>query len=140
MERWKKGIPVLLAVCGWALVLIVIGRAAFGKQTGIMELTFAQWKTKDLSDSFLLISKDDCPHCGSFYKGLDEVFEQDRNLLVFYLDMSALTKAEKEEIVATYAIERVPTLLYISKDDESVRLNWDRSPESIQRFVKRYPS
>lgn len=121
MERWKKGIPVLLAVCGWALVLIVIGRAAFGKQTGIMELTFAQWKTKDFSDSFLLISKDDCPHCGSFYKGLDEVLE-------------------KEEIVATYAIERVPTLLYISKDDESVRLNWDRSPESIQRFVKRYPS
>ncbi|WP_305151814.1 thioredoxin family protein [uncultured Dubosiella sp.] len=140
MERWKKGIPVLLAVCGWALVLIVTGRAAFGKQSGIMELTFAQWKTKDLSDSFLLISKDDCPHCGSFYKRLDEVLEKERNVLVFYIDTSALTKAEKEEIVATYAIERVPTLLYISKGDESVRLNWDRSPESIRRFVERYQS
>lgn len=101
----------------------------------MIELTYQELKTKDLSDNFLVFSREDCPHCVDFYEGLDKIIEEDPELLVFYVDTNKLSQAEKDDIRESYEVYYVPTFLYVTKENQKVLYFGENDYASIKEFI-----
>lgn len=135
MKKLKRIIPIIFVLTILLSTYVFAHNSVFTKQTGLIELTYQELKTKDLSDNFLVFSREDCPHCVDFYEGLDKIIEEDPELLVFYVDTNKLSQAEKDDIRESYEVYYVPTFLYVTKENQKVLYFGENDYASIKEFI-----
>ena len=135
MKKIKRIIPVIFVLTLLLSTYVFAHNSVFTKQTGLVELTYQELKTKNLSENFLVFSREDCPHCVDFYEGLDKIIEEDPELLVFYVDTNKLSQAEKDFIRESYEVYYVPTFLYISQNNQKVMYLGENNYEEIKNFI-----
>lgn len=135
MKKLKRIIPIIFVLTLLLSTYVFAHNSVFTKQTGLIELTYQELKTKDLSDNFLVFSREDCPHCVDFYEGLDKIIEEDPELLVFYVDTNKLSQAEKDDIRESYEVYYVPTFLYVTKENQKVLYFGENDYASIKEFI-----
>ena len=135
MKKFKKVVPFVFVLCLLLSTYVFARHSEIERQTGLIELTYQELKEEDLSNNFLVFSREDCPHCVDFYEGLNKIFDEDGNLLVFYVDTNKLTQEEKEDIRDLYEVYYVPTFLYITKDNQHIRFEGENDYTSIKEFV-----
>ena len=99
MKKFKKVVPFVFVLCLLLSTYVFARHCEIERQTGLIELTYQELKEEDLSNNFLVFSREDCPHCVDFYEGLNKIFDEDGNLLVFYVDTNKLTQEELAEMV-----------------------------------------
>ncbi len=135
MKKIKKFIPVVFVLVLLLSTYVFAHGSVFAKQVGLVELTYQELKTKNLTDNFLVFSRDDCPHCVQFYEGLNKIIEEDPELLVFYVDTNKLSQAEKDDIRESYEVYYVPTFLYITQDNQRVMFLEENEYKNIKNFI-----
>ncbi len=138
MNKIKKFIPVVFVLTLLLSTYLFAQNLVFTRQTGLVELTYQELKTKNLVDNFLVFSREDCPHCVDFYEGLDRVIEEDPELLVFYVDTNKLSQVEKDDIRESYEVYYVPTFFHITNDNQNIKYNEENDYASIKNFIDQY--
>lgn len=135
MKKIKRIIPIIFVLTLLLSTYVFAHNSVFTKQTGLIELTYQELKTEDLTNNFLVFSREDCPHCVDFYEGLDKIIEEDPELLVFYVDTNKLSQAEKDDIRESYEVYYVPTFLYVTKENQKVVYFGENDYASIKEFI-----
>ncbi len=135
MKKIKRIIPIIFVLTLLLSTYVFARNSVFTKQTGLIELTYQELKTEDLTNNFLVFSREDCPHCVDFYEGLDKIIEEDPELLVFYVDTNKLSQAEKDDIRESYEVYYVPTFLYVTKENQKVLYFGENDYASIKEFI-----
>lgn len=135
MKKLKRIIPIIFVLTLLLSTYVFAHNSVFTKQTGLIELTYQELKTEDLTNNFLVFSREDCPHCVDFYEGLDKIIEEDPELLVFYVDTNKLSQAEKDDIRESYEVYYVPTFLYVTKENQKVLYFGENDYASIKEFI-----
>lgn len=135
MKKIKKIIPIVFVLVLLLSTYVFAHNSLPMKQTGLVELTYQELKEKDLTDNFLVFSREDCEHCVKFYEGLDQIIEEDPELLVFYVDTNKLDQEEKDDIRDLYEVYYVPTFLYITKDNQKIVFYGENDYSSIKEFI-----
>lgn len=135
MKKIKRIIPIIFVLTLLLSTYVFARNSVFTKQTGLIELTYQELKTEDLTNNFLVFSREDCPHCVDFYEGLDKIIEEDPELLVFYVDTNKLSQTEKDDIRESYEVYYVPTFLYVTKENQKVLYFGENDYASIKEFI-----
>lgn len=135
MKKLKRIIPIIFVLTILLSTYVFAHNSVFTKQTGLIELTYQELKTEDLTNNFLVFSREDCPHCVDFYEGLDKIIEEDPELLVFYVDTNKLSQTEKDDFRESYEVYYVPTFLYVTKENKKVVYFGENDYASIKEFI-----
>lgn len=142
MKKHYKLISVLIALCCVCVLFVLTRAVSFKRQTGFVDLPYEEWQNQDLSNHFLVISRDDCAHCGTFFDGMNSIIRDNRGLVIYYLDVNQMTDAQKEAIETKYDAQYVPTLLYISKEGKAIKFkesnNYGAMKENDYALLKKF--
>lgn len=135
MKKIKRIIPIIFVLALLLSTYVFAHNSVPQQQTGLVELTYQELLDNDLAENYLVFSRDDCPHCVKFYEELDKIFEEDPELLVYYVDTNKLSQAEKDDIQESYEVYYVPTFLYISQNNQKVMYQGENNYEEIKNFI-----
>ncbi|GJM58444.1 hypothetical protein EROP_21370 [Erysipelotrichaceae bacterium OPF54] len=135
MKKIKRIIPIIFVLALLLSTYVFAHNSVPQQQTGLVELTYQELLDNDLAENYLVFSRDDCPHCVKFYEELDKIFEEDPELLVYYVDTNKLSRAEKDDIRELYEVYYVPTFLYVTKENQKVMYFGENDYASIKEFI-----
>ena len=125
------------------VILIVAGVAFFllskNMQTGsVKSISISELKEKiDNKDSFILvITQDGCSHCQNYAPIIREISEE-YNIKIYDLNLTNLTKDEKDELINIANVNGTPTTLFFKNGEEESTLNRINGEASSSKLVNK---